>query len=91
MEYEIEATESVSTAVILAVSAVEGCEPCSLHPLTDILDPDALNGLFRSQADGTPRTGGHLSFIYSRCRVTVDNGEYLSVQLLETATPSSRP
>ena len=85
MEYEIDADETVSTAVVRAVSAVEGRDPRSLRPLSDVLDPEALDSLFEPQHDGRPRTGGHLSFIYSNCVVTIDNGEYLFLDLLETA------
>ena len=83
MEYEIGADESVSTAVVRAVSAVEGREPHSLRPLADVIDPTALDSLFDPRYDGTPRTGGRLSFIYNDCCVTIDNGEYLTLQLLE--------
>ncbi|MFO7925494.1 MAG: HalOD1 output domain-containing protein [Halobacteriota archaeon] len=83
MEYEIEAGESISTAVARAVSAVEGCEPRSLRPLAEVLDPDALDTLFGSRADGTSRSGGHLTFVYSKCRITVDNGEYLTLQPID--------
>ena len=85
MEYEIAPDESVSTAVVHAVSAVEGREPSSLRPLSDVLDPDALDTLFEPRSNGRPRIGGQLSFIYSDCVVTIDNGEYLSLDLLETA------
>ena len=78
MEYEIGPEESVSTAVIRAVSAVEGREPTSLGPLTAILDPDALDALF------VARTGGRVSFVFSNCRVTIDNDEYLTLQPLES-------
>lgn len=90
MDYEIKADESVSIAIIRAVSAIEGRDPCSLRRLSDVLDPDALDVLFDPQADDTPRTGGRLSFIYSHCRVTIDNGEYLTVQLLETSPRLTR-
>lgn len=83
VEYEIGAEESTSTAVIRAVSAVEGRDPSSLGPLADVLDTAALDGLFDSREDGTPRTGGRLSFVYSTCRVTVDNGEYLRLRPLD--------
>ena len=89
MEYEIERIESVSTAVVRAVSAVEGREPCSLRPLTDVVDTDALDALFESRPNGQPRTGGCLSFIYSDCRVSIDNGEYLSIEPLESVRRAS--
>ncbi|MFD1646843.1 HalOD1 output domain-containing protein [Haloarchaeobius litoreus] len=83
MEYEIDRDEPVSRAVVRAVSAVEGRDPCSLRPLAEIVDPDALDRLFEPQHDGTPRTGGRLSFVYHGQRITVDNGEYLTLRSLE--------
>ncbi|MFC6862679.1 HalOD1 output domain-containing protein [Halomicroarcula sp. GCM10025817] len=83
MEYEVGSDESVSTAVVRAVSAVDGRKPSSLPPLTRVLDPDALDALFDSHANGEPRAGGRLSFIYSRCRITLDNGEFLTIQPLK--------
>lgn len=87
MEYNIDHGESVSMAVVKAVSAVENCDPLSLPPLTDVLDTDALDALFAARCDGTQRTGGQLSFIYNDCRVTIDNGEYLTLELLEDRSP----
>ncbi|WP_394348463.1 HalOD1 output domain-containing protein [Natronococcus sp.] len=83
MEYEIGVDESVATAIVRAVSAVEGRQPGSMPPLTHVINPDALDALFDSRSNGEPRIGGRFSLVYSRCRVTVDNGEYLTVQLLE--------
>ncbi|WP_313696032.1 HalOD1 output domain-containing protein [Halorarum halobium] len=74
----------MSTAVVRAVSAVEGREPCSLRPLAFVLNPNALDALFESRSNGQPRTGGCLSFVYSGCRVSIDNGEYLSIEPLES-------
>jgi hypothetical protein len=82
MEYEIGPDESVSMAVVRAVSAVEGREPCSLPPLADVVDPTALDTLFDLQYDGTSRAGGRLSFVFDDCYITIDNGEYLTLQLL---------
>jgi len=84
MEYDIGSNESVSSAVVRAVSAVENREPCSLQPLADVLDPDALDELFASRPGGRSRSGGRISFIYSNCRVSMDNGEYLTLQPLES-------
>ncbi|SEP14539.1 hypothetical protein SAMN04487948_11683 [Halogranum amylolyticum] len=83
MEYDIGMDEPVSMAVIRAVSAVEGRDPLSLPPLANVIDTDALDALFNPRCDGTARTGGRLSFVYSNCRFTIDNGEYLTFQLLE--------
>lgn len=54
-----------------------------MRPLWDVLDPEALDGIFGSKPDGGPRIGGRLTFVYSDCRVTVDNGEFLTIQPLE--------
>lgn len=90
MEYEIGANESVSAAVVRAVSAVDGRDPRSLRPLARILDPEALDDLFTSQDEGEPRVGGRVSFVYSNCRVTVDSGEYITIRPLEPHALPSR-
>ncbi|MFC7021074.1 MULTISPECIES: HalOD1 output domain-containing protein [Haloarcula] len=91
MEYDIGPNESVSTAVVRAVSAVDGRQPCALRPLTDVVDPTALDTLFEPLYDGTPRTGGRISFVYNDCCVTIDNGEYLTLQLIEDRLSDERP
>lgn len=84
METDIGATESVSSAVIRAVSAVTGRKPDSLPQLNDVVDPGALDALFAPRFNDVPRPGGRVSFIYSGCRITVDNGEFLTIDPLET-------
>jgi len=90
MEYGIGNHETVSMAVVRAVIAAEGREPQSLQPLATVLDADAMNALFAPRADGTARPGGRLSFVYSNCRITIDNGEYLTLQLLENTPPAPK-
>ncbi len=90
MEYEIGADELVSTAVVRAVSAVDGREPSSLRPLGNVVDPTALDALFGPRYDGTPRTGGRLSSVYNGCHITIDNGEYLTLQMLDDRFCSER-
>lgn len=91
MEYDIGGDERVSTAVVRAVSAVEGREASALRPLSDVVDPAGLDVLFDSRGDGTPRTGGRLSFVYESCYVTIDNGEYLTLRMLEDRCEDARP
>ncbi len=83
MEYDIEPAESVSEAVIRAVRVFDGRDPCSTRPLAAVVNPDALDALFAERNDGGPRAGGRVSFVYGHCRVTVDNGEFLTVQPLQ--------
>lgn len=84
MEYEIGTDEATSTAVVRAVSAVEGRDPRSLRPLADVLDPTALDSLFGSPGEDSSGVGGRLRFVYSRCWVTIDNGEYLTLEPIKS-------
>lgn len=84
MEYEIDPDESISMAVVYAVSALEGRDPRSLRPLSEVLDPGALDTVFGTRSDGSPRPGGRLSFVYSKCHITVDNGEYLTLHPIDS-------
>lgn len=83
MEAEIGPNESVSTAVIRAVSAVSGREPGSLQPLTEVVDTDALDALFDPPSDDVQQTNGRLAFNYSSCSITIDNGEFLTIEPFE--------
>ncbi|NGM67451.1 hypothetical protein G6M89_00255 [Natronolimnobius sp. AArcel1] len=65
-----------SRAVIEAVADAEGVSPVDLRPpeyepLHAAIDPESLDGLFDSQADGTPRVGGSVSFHYCDYHVIV--------------------
>ena len=91
MDYEIDGTESLTEAVVRAVSAVNGCQPETLRPLGEVLDPDALNMIFDGRGNGNPRLGGRISFIYSDCRITIDNGEYLTIDPITDVFRASTP
>jgi hypothetical protein len=61
-----------SIAVVKTVAAATNREPTELKPLYEILDPDALDELIRS--DGRPTaTDTSVSFIWDRCNVTVNS------------------
>ena len=82
MNYQIDSEESVSTAVVRAVSALRGVDPCSLRPLAEVLDPESLDSLFAPTHDDTPRRGGRVSFVYAGCRVAIENAEFLTLDPL---------
>lgn len=64
--------EPVSAAVVEAVSTLTNTPPTELDPLYNVINPDALDILYKSTYDGTPRTsGGNTTFTYNDCRVTV--------------------
>ena len=83
MNYQIDPDEAVSTAVVRAVSALRGVDPCSLGPLAEVLDPESLDSLFAPRHDDTPRRGGRVSFVYAGWRVAIENAEFLTLEPLD--------
>lgn len=60
--------ESVSHTVVMAVAKATDANPVTLDPkLSSIIDPDALNQLFRG-----PEVDGEVSFTMGECRVRVE-------------------
>lgn len=45
-------TDRASEELICAISALTGTEPQELPIFSDVIDPDALDSLFRSHSDG---------------------------------------
>lgn len=74
-----------SRAVVEAVADAEGVPPEDVRPpqyesLHSIIDPEALDALFATRADGTPRTGGNVSFTFCNYHVTVDGTGSVSLE-----------
>lgn len=66
----IDSGRSVSTVVVEAVAESMGVSPLELDPpLHRVVDPDALDDLFRS--DGTTTASPRVSFTYAGHEVTV--------------------
>lgn len=70
---------SLSTAVVFAVSSVNGEDPRCAPALQDVIDPDSLDRLFAGTVD--THDAGHLqvSFTYNGYEVTIDGGGWLSI------------
>jgi hypothetical protein len=60
-----------SYRVVEAVAELTGTPPEKLTPLYDVIDSDALDGLFDHDTHGTPIEDGYLQFRYEGCDVTV--------------------
>lgn len=67
----------LSTTLVHAISDVSGIDVTDTgFTLNDFVDPDALDRLFESKADGTPRTNGSLSLAVLGCQVVIhSNGQ----------------
>lgn len=66
--------ETVTGAVVDAVAAAAGVSPLQLEPIATVIDPDALNAVFR---DG--QTGVHVEFEYCGYVVSVADSTDISV------------
>ena len=64
--------ESVSTAVVAAVSTVRDSHPAALDPLTESIDPDALDGLFGVGSEKESTGLVEFAFEGHRVRVAAD-------------------
>lgn len=63
----------LSQRVIEAIATAEGIEPADVPaPLNEVVDPDALNTLFRD-------TNGSVTFTYQNYKVTVDESGHVAV------------
>lgn len=58
------ATDSVSEELVYAVAEANDAEPTELAILSNVVDPDALDSVFRARSDGQGRTTGQIVFTY---------------------------
>ncbi|SIR33208.1 hypothetical protein SAMN05421858_2287 [Haladaptatus litoreus] len=81
VQHDLAGPQSISTTVTVAVADVAGVEPAEIpEQLYDVIDPEALDKLFKSRDDGTPRRGGRLSFSLYGHHVTVRGDGSITVQ-----------
>lgn len=67
--------ESLSTAVVLAVAEAAQLEPQEIHQtIYEVIDPDALDEIFRGDASNDRAADGQISFSLADYQVTVDSG-----------------
>lgn len=78
----------VATAVLTTVSNTTGRQIDELPALFDVVDPDALNSVFRSPGRGSPRTSVHLTFTFAGCRVDVDVDAVTAIPITDAQSGS---
>ena len=62
---------SLSETVILGVASVIGKQPEAVEPLFTVVDPDALDSLFKPLSSEETRNRGSVRFTFDGCLVTV--------------------
>lgn len=93
--YDVAPGESLSDGVITAISTISDSDPVSdalpgtetdkaLDPLYTVVDPEALDSVFRSADDDTARTSGQVTFPYHGYEVTVHSEGRVSATQRET-------
>jgi len=91
--YELDAGQSVSNGIVTAVASVIGATttpresthgPDPLPPLHTVVDPDALNSLFRPASDAS------VTLTNADCRVVADSGGVITVRPETPAETASR-
>ena len=61
--HDIDGTATITTTIVHALASIADTDVSQGEfSLYDSVDPDALDRLFRTKADGTERTGGHVAF-----------------------------
>lgn len=62
---------SVSTTVVMAVTAISDLDESTIEPLIERIDPDALDDLFAPHRVDAQREGGVVRFLFADHVVTV--------------------
>lgn len=62
---------TLTETILNAVATMEGNSPTELEPLTDRVDPDALNELFSTRFGGGQRLQGNVRFPFHGYAVTI--------------------
>lgn len=74
LEHDWSGSAELSTELVLALQRITGADVTTLDPLSDTVDPDALNQLFTTCAGG--QSSAEVVFRYSGSTITVrSNGD----------------
>ena len=72
--------EPLSETIVHAVADTLGVDPVDLNDrISDCIDPDALDRLFRPEADGTRSPDGLVVFSMAGCRIEVEGNRSVLV------------
>jgi hypothetical protein len=77
--HDVAASGSPSLAVVEAVCRVVGESPTAIDPLAGVIDPEALDALFRPTGRGPARADGTVTFAFCGCEVVVEGSGEITV------------
>jgi len=80
--------ETLTEAIVIAISDGTGVDPLDLDPLYDSLDPDALERTVDSTI-GETADPGEVTFTHAGCEVTVHDDRRIVVAPRGTASPTT--
>lgn len=84
--------ESVTSAVVAEVAERDGTDPAEIdQSLYEILDPDALNGLFAPTKRGRARSDGRVEFTYCGYEITAFSDGHVRARELADSADSDSP
>ncbi|ELY97493.1 hypothetical protein C482_12759 [Natrialba chahannaoensis JCM 10990] len=92
-QHDPDGTALITTTIVHALSSIADTDVSQGEfSLYDSVDPDALNRLFASKADGTERSGGHVAFMALDHEVYVyANGDVIIYPPSEASAGRPRP
>ena len=74
----------LSSRLVTTLADAKGVDPTELSPpLYDVIDPEALDSLFRPTQNGNGRSYGEITFRHGDFEVTVDSEGSVDVEELQ--------
>lgn len=74
VQHDWQSSEELAVTVTCAVAAVKGVCVSNVGPLSESVNPDALNEIFDPlMAGGPSNRKGYLEFVVDGCKVTADS------------------
>ena len=78
--------DRLSSRLVKALADAKGVDPTELSPpLYEVVDPEALNSVFRPTHDGSARSRGRITFVHGNYEVTVNSEGSVDVKGLQVA------
>jgi len=75
----VDAPSSPSQAIVMGIAERKGVNPTQMPPLYEMVDPEALDGLFQNEQSG------QVMFEYAGYEVIVHGNGYIDIHEVETS------